>query len=175
MDFIIRRPEIGDLPRLRVFLDRTMRHSFEINGIVGAEAELVSAIQSKYEDMLEDVQSAGKKQFHLLALQEDVIVGCMGYGPPNEIIRKHMGISVEQQVELKSAYIHPSSKRRGIGVALLKEIVKQLQGRGWGEMYLDCGYGLSQPFWEKQFGPASKTLQNHWGPGEHHMIWKVAL
>ena len=175
MNFSIRRPEQGDLPRLRVFLEMTMKHSFEINGIVGAEAELLTAIQSKYEDMLEDVQSEGKKQFHLLALQANVIVGCMGYGPPNEIIRKHMGISVEQQVELKSAYILPSCQRRGIGLALLQAIVRQLKRKGWREMYLDCGYRLSQPFWQKEFGEASTILHNHWGPDEHHMIWKVTL
>ncbi len=175
MDLIIRRPRRKDLLMLRSFLEMTMRHSFKINGIVNAETELFKAIQSKYQDLLEDVQSDGEKHFHLLAMRGDVLVGCMGYGAPNELIRKYMAISSEEHVELKSAYVHPWYKRQGICVTLLRELVKQLQGRGWGEMYLDCGYGLSQPFWEKQFGPASKTLLDHWGPGEHHMIWKVLL
>lgn len=175
MDVRICRPLPSDLPRVRRFLEMTMRHSFKINGIVGAELELVAAIQAKYQDMLEDVQSDGEQRFHLLAWQGELLVGCIGYGPPNELIRKHMGISSDEHVEVKSAYIHPSYKRSGIGVALLTEIVKQLKAGGWSEMYLDCGYGLSQPFWEKQFGQASKILVDYWGPKEHHMIWKVLL
>lgn len=175
MELLIRRPTVPDLSKLHQFLELGLRHAFAMNGITGAETEITQAIEAKYKDMVRDVESVGQEQFHLLAFHAEQLIGCIGYGPPNSLITSHMEISVEGNWELKSAYVHPEFQGIGVGKTLLAEILKELRDRGRTQIYLDCGYGRSQPFWEKQFGVAIKTLLNYWGPEEHHMIWQVKL
>lgn len=175
MDLLIRRPTKKDLTALHRFLVISLHHAFETNHIIGAEAEIEKAIQSKYQDMIKDVQSLGKEQFHLLAFRADLLLGCIGYGPPNQMITQHMGISPLENVELKNAYVHPEFQRSGVGLALLKELLQHLRRSGIRQVYLDCGYPLAQAFWEKQFGIATKVLQDYWAPASHHMIWRVVL
>jgi len=175
MQWIIRRPTALDLPGLHQFMALGLRHAFATNQITGAEVEIEKAIGAKYKDMVSDVRSSGKEEYHLLAFRAELLVGCIGYGSPNSLITKHMKISAAGNLELKSAYVHPEFQGLGVGKLLVTAILDKLRATGVSHVYLDCGYRRSQPFWQKQFGEATKTLYNFWGAEEHHMIWQIRL
>ncbi len=72
-------------------------------------------------------------------------------------------------------YVHPDYQRQGIGSQLLHEMYAVLNRHGIEEFCLDSGFTIAQRVWKKKFGDPDYFLENYWGDGEHHMIWRIKV
>lgn len=50
-----------------------------------------------------------------------------------------------------------------------------LRNHGIEEFCLDSGYTSAQKIRKKKYGVPSFLLENYWGQGVHHMIWRIKL
>jgi hypothetical protein len=52
---------------------------------------------------------------------------------------------------------------------------RTLSNKGIEEFCLDSGYMRAQKIWKKKYGDPNYWLENYWGEGYHHMIWRVKM
>jgi len=172
MDIIIRRPKNDDIVNIKDLFSMTVEDNFRKEGLLDTlKDEMNKEVSDLTDSLKKDLETDGASDYYLLAIVENIIVGTIAYGRPNNIIRSHMGISLDKIPEIKSVYILPEYQKRGIGSLLFREVIECLNQLDITSFCLDCGYKKSQPFWEKQLGKAQKTLLNYWAEGSHHKIW----
>lgn len=122
-----------------------------------------------------DIKSNGRDEFYLTASVDDKIVGIIGYGSANDVIRNHLKADFKICPEMKGLYILPSYQKRGIGSMLIKKIITSLKDNSYDQYCFDCGFKLIQPLWTKKFGQASLILKDYYCLGADHMIWHIRL
>ena len=170
---IIRRPRIDELDSILEFFEIVLLDTFEMNGISGLKDLLEEEIRDKERCIRQDFMTDGKDRFFLLAEYEDEIVGSIEYGIANELLNSCTNHELEGMLELGTVFVHPEYQREGVGPLMLYSIFQELVKHGIEEICFDSGYKTAQKIWCKKFGSPQYFLENYWGEGSHHMVWRL--
>lgn len=169
----IRRPTKADINNLKQFFRTVITDTFNNEGIADKIDDMESEIETKNTYLTTDFDSNGEKRFFLLAIDGDKIIGTIEYGAASELICTCANKEFKHLHEVGTVFVHPDYQRKGIGNLLLNRIILAMQSKGITEFCLDSGYGNAQRVWTKKFGDPVYLLEDFWGEGYHHMIWRV--
>ncbi|QQZ07714.1 GNAT family N-acetyltransferase [Heyndrickxia vini] len=171
----IRRPRIGDIEELNIFFSLVIKDTFAREGLSELVEDIEHEIAEKNAFLKSDLESNGENHYFLIALVKNKIVGTIAYGPSNELINRCTDGVYKNLIEIGTVFVHPHYQRKGIGAILLNSIFLTLQHKGIKEFCLDSGYKQAQKIWQKKFGDPNYLMQNFWGEGSDHMIWRRNL
>ncbi|TDL80444.1 N-acetyltransferase [Peribacillus frigoritolerans] len=172
MKIEIRRPKMEDMDELNRFFSKVIRDTFEKEGISEMVGDMKDEMACKIQYLKTDLESNGENRYFLIGLDGKEIVGSIEYGPVSELIVSCTDGAFSRLSEIGTVFVHPDYQKRGIGTLLLNVMLLTLQNRGISEFCLDSGYSSAQKVWKKKFGEPDYFLQNYWGEGCDHMIWK---
>ena len=170
----IRRPGFEDLIELNQFFRTVITDTFLKNGI-GDLVEDIEEIETKRKYLESDIESNGKNRFFLIALYRGKIIGSIEFGPSSDLIRRLTGNALKDLNEVGTVFVHPEFQGKGIGNLLLNKVYATLYERGIEEFCLDSGYKSAQLIWQKKYGEPAYLIENYWGEGSHHMIWRLKV
>lgn len=172
MNIEIRRPRMEDMDELNLFFSKVIRDTFEKEGISELVGDMKDEIECKKQYLKTDLESNGENRYFLIGLDGKEIVGSIEYGPVSELIVSCTDGALSGLSEIGTVFVHPDYQKLGTGTLLLNVMLLTLQNRGISEFCLDSGYSSAQKVWKKKFGEPDYFLQNYWGEGCDHMIWK---
>ncbi len=175
LDVEIRRPRTEDINELHHFFRTVIIDTFNKEGIGDELEDLEAEIESKKAYLARDLTSNGEDRFFLLALERGRIIGTIEYGAASDLICKCTDNALKELCEVGTVFVHPDYQRLGIGNLLLENMYQTLQNNRISEFCLDSGYASAQKIWEKKFGEPAYLLEDYWGEGYHHMIWRVKV
>jgi GNAT superfamily N-acetyltransferase len=173
-DIKIRRPKPGDKEKLYEFFNEVVTDTFKKEGIDDISV-INEEIEVKRKYLQYDLDSNGKHRYFLIAEYNENIIGTIEYGQCNDLIISTTNGGLKHIVEVGTVFVKPNYQRQGIGNLLLKSLFEIMKDKGIEEFCLDSGYSDAQKVWTKKFGPPDYFLEDYWGEGMHHMIWKVDL
>ncbi|MGG3560059.1 GNAT family N-acetyltransferase [Neobacillus rhizosphaerae] len=171
----IRRPRIEDTNELNQLFEKVIIDTFTKEGIGEKCEDIEAEINTKKKYLLSDFASNGVNRYFLIAWHSDKIVGSIEYGPASNLICKCTKNAFNGLHEVGTVFVHPEYQGMGIGRALLNSIYSELQLKGIEEFCLDSGYARAQQIWKKKFGEPDYLLNDYWGEGFDHMIWKINI
>jgi GNAT superfamily N-acetyltransferase len=171
----VRRPSPEDILELHEFFRKVITDTFIKEGIGDLLDDMAEEIKTKKDYLKKDLDSGGRDRYFLIALHGDKIVGTIEYGPPSELIKQCTNNLLEDLIEVGTVFVDPDYQEQGIGNKLLNEIYVNLRNNGINEFCLDSGYPIAQTIWKKKYGEADFLLEDYWGQGVHHMIWRIKL
>ena len=171
----IRRPKYEDIQELNHFFEIVITDTFIKEGIGDLVNEMKEEIETKKQYLAGHIQRVIVRSGDSLHRDGNQIVGSIAYGPANELICKCTDNAYEDLIEIGTVFVHPQYQNNGIGNLLLNAMYRALQNKGTEEFCLDSGYKTAQKIWQKKYGSPSYLLNNFWGEGSDHMIWKVKL
>jgi GNAT superfamily N-acetyltransferase len=176
----ISEPSREDFIEIKALFKSVLFDLYQREGIFETFQEtLQSELEEKEEALLTFFENSNKMPYFLMAKCDGKCVGTIALTVPNTIIAENMEhFEIEGPLfspEVASVFVLPEFQGMGVGVQLLEGIKTALKDKRYHSFYLDCGYTKSQPYWNKQLGEATKVLNNYWGDGMHHMIWKKDL
>ena len=174
-DIEINRPKFEDIELINEFFEIVLRDTFERNGIADLIETFAGEIEDKRRCLNQDIESAGKNRYFLIAKEDDKIVGSIEYGPSNELIISCTYEELEDFVEIGTVFVHPDYQNKGIGSRLLNLIFIELEKNGIKEFCLDSGYKSAQKTWIKKFGNPEYHLKDYWGEDADHMVWRISV
>jgi L-amino acid N-acyltransferase YncA len=128
-DFILRPTEAGDLPAITQIYAEAVRHgtaSYELEPPDAAE------MARRWRDL------AAKDYPHIVAVGGGAVLGYAYAGPYRP--RPAYRYSVEDSI-----YVAPAAHGRGIGRALLAELIRTCEARGFRQMIAVIGGGTEHP------------------------------
>ncbi|NHM30940.1 GNAT family N-acetyltransferase [Neobacillus terrae] len=171
----IRRPSIESFKQLNHFFRIVITDTFNKEGIGDNLEDLEQEIEMKKAYLESDINSNGENRYFLFALEGDIIIGSIEYGPASNLIKTCTNNVLKDLPEVGTVFVHPDYQRNGVGNLLLREIYLTLMKKGIEEFCLDSGYRNAQKIWNKKFGEPDYLLKDFWGEGYDHMIWKVKV
>ena len=171
----IRRPKIEDIQELNQFFRIVIIDTFNKEGIGDKLEGINNQIEIKEKYLINDFESNGEKRYFLIALNKEKIIGSIEYGPASGLINNCTNNDLKGLTEIGTVFVHPDYQKMGIGNLLLKKMYITLQGKGIEEFCLDSGYISAQKIWKKKFGEPDYLLNDYWGKGYDHMIWKIKV
>ena len=171
----IRRPIEDDKYQLVEFFKTVVVDTFIKEGIKEMVDDLEEEIESKKQYLENDLKSNGELRYFLIAEDKDCIVGTIEYGPASDLINSCTNGKYKNLYEIGTVFVRPDYQGQGIGNLLLKAMIQTLQNKGIREFCIDSGYFNAQKIWRKKFGEPEYFLENYWGEGQHHLIWKIKL
>lgn len=170
-----RRPRNEDIKELNRFFRTVIADTFTREGIGDKLADLEEEIKVKKTYLESDLESNGEKRFFLIALDGARIIGTVEYGPASDLIRRCTDNAFNDLIEVGTVFVDPDYQRKGIGNLLLDKMYLTLSIKGIEEFCLDSGYRSAQKIWKKKFGDPDYLLEDYWGGGYHHMIWRLKI
>ncbi len=173
LDIEIRRPRTEDINELHQFFRTVITDTFNKEGIGDQLEDLEAEIESKKAYLTEDLASNGEDRFFLLALEREKIIGTIEHGAASDLICKCTDNALKELHEVGTVFVGPDYQRMGVGNLLLENMYRTLRNKEIREFCLDSGYARAQNIWRKKFGEPAYLLENYWGEGYHHMIWRV--
>ncbi|MGB3261476.1 GNAT family N-acetyltransferase [Paenisporosarcina sp.] len=171
----IRRPNYEDIQELDHFFEIMITDTFNKEGIGHLVNEMQEEIETKKQFIEQDLDSGGEYRYFLIALERDQIIGSIAIGPANELICTCTGNAFKDLTEIGTVFVHPEYQQKGIGNLLLNAIYRAMENKAIEEFCLDSGYKTAQKIWQKKYGSPAYLLNDFWGAGSDHMIWKVQL
>ena len=175
LDITIRRPKTEDKEKLHEFFKLVINDTFIKEGIENEIYDLEEEIQTKNKYLQYDLESGGKLRYFLIAEYKENIVGTIEYGKSSELIDNCTNGELKDFFEVGTIFVRPDYQKQGISNLLLNAIYGVLIDRDIEEFCLDSGYSNSQKVWTKKFGEPNYFIENYWGVGMHHMIWRIKL
>lgn len=167
------RPQKSELDAIRKHLEYTISETFKEAGVFeSAYDEYVEEIEYQTEKFKIDFDTQGTEEYFLLAKSENKIIGTIGYGKPNPVIKEYFPKLDDTIGEIKAVYINPAYQNQKVGTKLFQAILAYLNSQNIEEFILDCGYKKSQPFWIKLLDEPTILLKDFYQPDSHHMIWR---
>ena len=167
------RPQPSELHEILQHLEITITETFKDAGVFeSAYDEYVEEVDYQTNLFKIDFESGGTKEYFLLAKYENKIIGTIGYGKPNSVIKEYYPNMEDTIGEIKAVYINPAYQNQKVGTQLFNASLEYLRMQNIEEFVLDCGYKNSQPFWIKLLGKPTVYLKDFYQPDSHHMIWK---
>ncbi|HZG59256.1 MAG TPA: GNAT family N-acetyltransferase [Anoxybacillus sp.] len=113
MEFIIRQMQKEDIQQVRQIAKTSWNYTYK--GIIPLEIQ-ESFLKSAYNDDM--MQRRLERSFIFVSEVDGKVVGFANFSPVKE----------ERETELLAIYLLPEYHRKGIGTALLKEGIKNLEG-----------------------------------------------
>lgn len=107
------------------------------------QEELSAQISSGIKDIWDPVSD-----WHIAIMNSDEAIGVA-------TIRK-----MESRAELYKLYVSPSSREKGVGRYLFKELISYLGEKGFKELFVEV-YGDSDKFWEKIINENKERVTNY--------------
>lgn len=173
LDIEIRRPITENINELHQFFKTVITDTFHNEGIGDQLEDLEAEIETKKAYLASDLESNGEDRFFLLALESEKVIGTIEYGAVSELICTCTDNHLKELQEVGTVFVHPDYQRMGVGNILLENMYRTLRDKGIREFCLDSGYARAQNIWKKKFGEPAYLLEDYWGEGYHHMIWRV--
>jgi len=170
---IIRRPRKDEIDRIHAFFILVLQDTFAINGISELKELLAGEIQDKKRCIQQDFETDGSERFFLLAEYRDEIIGSIEYGTANDLLNTCTSHELEGMPEIGTVFVHPRYQRQGVAPLLLYSLFQELNKNDVEEICFDSGYKIAQKIWCKKFGEPEYFLENYWGEGSHHMVWRL--
>lgn len=167
------RPIAKEKTEIENLFRTTITHTFEVNQIQAKE-DIEREVAAQMKSLANDFETNGQTALYWIAKLQGVIVGTVAIGPANEDIRTNLPEAVDL-LELKSVYVMPPYQGMGIGMKLVRFMLKHLKETGHSQFVLDCGYKSAQEIWIHQFGQPIVELRNHWEDHSSYMIWLINL
>lgn len=171
----VRRPNSGDIKAMEHFFRLVITDTFAKEGLADLLEDIEQEIDSKNRYLNADFETNGEQRYFLIGLLDNSIVSCIEYGPSNALIREATDGKLRDVVEIGTVFVHPDCQQQGIGNLMLNIMYLTLLNKGLTEFCLDSGYSRAQKIWKKKLGEPDYVLQDHWGSGSDHMIWKRRL
>jgi GNAT superfamily N-acetyltransferase len=171
----IRRPKNEDKNELNQFFRTVIADTFMKEGIGDKLEDMEDEIEMKKTYLITDLESNGEKRFFLIALDGAKIIGTIEYGAASDLIRKCTDNAFKNLIEVGTVFVAPDYQRKGVGNLLLNKIYLTLSNKGIEEFCLDSGYVRAQKIWKKKYGDPDYLLEDYWGEGYHHMIWRLKV
>lgn len=167
MDVSIQILQEEDLEEARNFWQEVIADTARKENI----ANVRKLVEDELRRILSNIDSSlkGEPECYFIARLDQLMIGSIAIGQPNDLIRTHMDLDAVP--EIKSVYVHPDYQGKGIGRMLFQSVLMDLRRCGAKQFCLDCGYRRAQVFWQQLLGPPSLLLQAYWGEGSDHMIW----
>lgn len=171
----VRRPNRGDIEAMEHFFRLMITDTFAKEGLADLLEDIELEIESKRRCLNADLDTNGEQRYFLIGLLENHIVSCIEFGPSNVLIREATHGELRDVVEIGTVFVHPDCQQQGIGNLMLNVMYLTLHNKGLTEFCLDSGYSRAQKIWKKKLGEPDYILQDHWGSGADHLIWKRKL
>ncbi|MFT4413796.1 N-acetyltransferase family protein [Fredinandcohnia humi] len=171
----VRRPSPDDVKELHAFFRTVITDTFQKEGIGELVEDIEEEVETKVKYLASDLESGGEKRYFLIAAKKGKIIGTIEYGPASNLIAKCTDYVLKDLNEVGTVFVHPDYQGMGIGNLLLQSIYNVFHEQGIGEVCLDSGYKRAQTIWKKKFGEPDFLIENLWGEGFHHMIWRVTV
>jgi GNAT superfamily N-acetyltransferase len=168
----VRRPVYEDIAELTEFFKMVITDTFNKEGIGGLIDDREKEIEAKKEYLLQDFSSRGEDRYFLLAEADGKVIGTIEFGPPSELILEGTNEEYSNLLEVGTVFVHPDLQGMGIGSLLLKSLYPVFKEREIKEFCLDSGYKRAQEIWKRKFGMPAVVMEDYWGGGAHHMIWR---
>ncbi|NRD80050.1 GNAT family N-acetyltransferase [Bacillus sp. BRMEA1] len=170
----LRRPKQDDTFELWSFFNRVIQDTFHEEGISEMQDQIKNEIESKKQLLQCDFDSNGETHFFWLAIDKTnhKIIGTIEYGPVSDLIINASNGQLKDCVEIGTVFVDVAYQKQGVGTLLWNVMYITLQSKGMKEFCLDSGYSNAQKIWTKKFGKPDYVLEDYWGNGYHHMIWK---
>lgn len=171
---MIRRPQKVDIEELDLFFSKVIKDTFEREGLSELKDDIKAEIENKNQYLRDDFDSLGKNRYFMIAIDTEYnkVIGTIEYGPASELINICTNGAMKDLYEVGTVFVHPNFQGRGVGSLLLSVMFLTLLNRGIKEFCLDSGYNNAQKIWKKKFGEPDYLLENYWGEGADHMIWR---
>lgn len=174
-NIMIRRPRKDQVEQLNQFFELVIRDTFNKNNITDLIDTLEEEIKDKRRALDEDIESDGKDRYFLVATIDEMIIGTIAHGYPNDLIKEYTYGELSNMQEIGTVYVHPGFQQQGIGNLLLSKMFEILKEKKIEEFCLDSGYKSAQKIWRKKFGEPKYLFKDFWGDGADHMIWRLKL
>lgn len=174
-DITIRRPGIEERESIHTFFEEMLVDTFEKNNVSDMKELLQEEILDKKRYIAQDFETEGEERFFLLAEHKGEIIGSIEYGPSNDLLNSCTGGEFKDMLEIGTVFVRPDWQKRGISVLLMYSLFEELKEKRVEEVCFDSGYKIAQGIWCKRFGSPAYYLENYWGEGFHHMVWRVKV
>jgi GNAT superfamily N-acetyltransferase len=168
----IRRPVYEDTAELNDFFNMVITDTFIKEGIGGLLEDMEKEIEVKKEYLLQELSSRGEARYFLLAQAGGKIIGTVEFGPASRLILENTNQEYSHLFEVGTVFVHPDVQGEGVGSKLLSSLYPVFCERGIEEFCMDSGYKRAQEIWKMKFGQPAVVIENYWGKGSHHMIWR---
>ncbi|KQL39386.1 GNAT family acetyltransferase [Bacillus sp. FJAT-25509] len=175
MNIKIRRPKKEDIKELNQFFKIVITDTFSKEGISNQVESMNDEIETKGKYLENDLESNGEERFFLIALDNEMIIGSIEFGPASDLILNCTNHALKGLLEIGTVFVHPDYQKNGIGNLLLNKMYVTLKNKGIKEFCLDSGYTNAQKIWKKKFGEPDYLLNDYWEKGYDHMIWKIKI
>jgi ribosomal protein S18 acetylase RimI-like enzyme len=136
---------------------------------ISEEGLLENEVGRLQKAVLESFENPGTPFF--VAEKDGLVAGTIALYPPSSMIASAIDI-IQGSLEVACVYVHPDFQRQGIGLFMFRQILEELRRMGHRLYILDAGFPSSQQYWKMLLGEPSIVLENYWGAGKHHFIWK---
>lgn len=168
----IRRPNRSDRKAMEHFFRFVITDTFAKEGLADLSEDIEEEIDSKIRCLNADIATNGEQRYFLIGLIDNNVVSSIEFGPSNALIQESSSGELRDVVEIGTVFVHPDYQQQGIGSLMLHIMYLTLLNKGITEFCLDSGYTRAQKIWKKKLGEPDYVLQDHWGHGVDHMIWR---
>ncbi|MHA2854383.1 GNAT family N-acetyltransferase [Paenibacillus lautus] len=168
----IRRPNRNNMKAMEHFFRFVITDTFAKEGLADLSEDIEQEIDSKIRCLNADIATNGEQRYFLIGLIDNGVVSSIEFGPSNALIRKSSNGDLHDVVEIGTVFVHPDYQQQGIGNLMLHIMFLTLLNKGITEFCLDSGYTRAQKIGKKKLGEPDYVLQDHWGRGVDHMIWR---
>ncbi|WP_438433837.1 GNAT family N-acetyltransferase [Gorillibacterium sp. sgz500922] len=153
----------------RVF-EEAIPDAFARQGLADDKEWIAGEIEEKKRLVRQSLEPDAPVAF-LVAKRGGEVVGTISFGPCGHEIQVCTDHELDEVGELGSLYVRPSEQNRGIGSALIGELIALLKAREIRRFCLDSGYKEAQQRWRRKFGEPYRVVPDFWGPDSAHMVW----
>jgi len=167
----IRPPASVEIRQIHRVFELAIKDAFMQEGLETHQEDIQHEINHKQERLANALHAHEPELQFLVARAYDEVIGTISYGPSGPLISECTDGQLKDVGELGSLYILPDYQNRGIGSALIREMVQQLDKQGIEQFCLDSGYRRAQVRWTRKFGPPYAVMKDRWGPDSPHMVW----
>lgn len=164
-----------DIPSVSNLFKVTIADAFEREGLGHLQADIRQEITAKIRKANDSLNPLETDVYFWVARADGIIIGTVSYAPCGEDIRNCTDNRLSAVGELGSLYVLPGNQGKGVGSALIDEVMGFFRKRGISEFCLDSGYKRAQDRWLRKFGTPYAAVQDYWGPGSVHMVWLCSV
>lgn len=172
---MIRRPKIEEIDSIHEFFTIVLKDTFERNDLNELKDLLEEEIIDKKRCLKQDFDTFGKERFFLFAIYEGQIIGSIEYGISNDLMNECTNMEMKDILEIGTVFVLPKFQKKCVGSTLLYQLFHELDKKGIKEFCFDSGYKKAQKTWCRKFGNPSYFLEDYWGEGAHHMVWRILV